>query len=165
MVLHIHTQLQYGTVTVIQEHHAQVHTVYTHYWLVQVCPLSCLPTVFGSSSLSTSKLGSEQMLSSTVKGRLCCHALPLPPSSIHIDTAPVGLFCLPVSALFSIWSSRDRGQRVEWLWKVSFTCTQTRSKKQLAGPTQLQVMAVDWQQVVRGNWFSPTLTCCGPFTG
>ena len=40
--LHIHSQLQYGTVAVIQEHHAQVHTVHTHYREVQVCPVSCI---------------------------------------------------------------------------------------------------------------------------
>ena len=44
------------------------------------------------------------MLPSTLKGRLCCHARPLPPpcsstSSLDTCTASGGLFCLRVSAV------------------------------------------------------------------
>ena len=70
----------------------------------QVCPVSCTATVCGSTSVSTSKGGSAQTLSSTLKGRSCCHTLPLPPPcssppSLHVDSVPAGLFCLPVSSV------------------------------------------------------------------
>ena len=59
----------------LQERSTLFHAVHTS----QVCPVSCIPSVFGSSSESTSKWGSKQTLSSTLKGRLWCHTPPRSP--------------------------------------------------------------------------------------
>ena len=66
---------------------------------VQVCTISCIPPVSGSSSESTSKLGSMQMLSSTSTDWLFFHSSPLPSPSLHVDLVSPGLFCQPVNVL------------------------------------------------------------------
>ena len=56
------------------------------------------------------------MLSSTLKGRSCCHALSLPPTcssppSLHVDSAPAELFCLKVISVPQTSSSPSSGLR------------------------------------------------------
>ena len=99
----------YSNISKSSMHRSMQSTHYSttiYHYQVQVSPVSCIATVFGSTSESTSKWGSIQTLSSTLKGRLCCHTLSLPPPPLH-----TGLFCMSVSALFSILE--QQGQRTQ----------------------------------------------------